>query len=505
MENFKKLPYSLVDIRFYDSIAALDFYGGNIFPHQGFVVFGGNNPHFNIRQGRIGHDIPYPRFPVRLRQALVDVYKNQRVGVVLQKPDYAVLVPDNVGLKFLLNEFKDYFILNHRRRVEKKNFLSQKIRQIAIAHRNMVSQNRMKYKLHFFIILTVCILGSCTQSPPAQSEFVLGTVCTVNLYRYGSSPVYGKIFSRLKELEGMFSANSANSILSVINAAAGIEPVPAGEDLIRVLERALYFARVSGGAFDPTIGPLVRLWGIGTENAGVPGDREIEEALSLVNWRDVHLDRERGMVFLARPGMALDLGAIANGYAADEVVKIIAAAGIPFAVIDLGGNIYAYGEKEENRPWRIGIQNPLEPRGIYLGVLEWQKADPKDPPDRDRRTAYAWSGRTVDPLADKTVVTSGIYERFFEYAGRNYHHILSTQDGYPAETGLLSVTVIAENSMDADALSTAAFALGWEKGSALIKAQGAEAVFVLADKRIRCSPGAAAVFTLSDTSYSLAE
>jgi thiamine biosynthesis lipoprotein len=363
----------------------------------------------------------------------------------------------------------------------------------------------MKYKLSFLIILAAGVLGSCTRSPPARSEFVLGTVCTINLYRYGSSPVYGKLFSRLRELEGMLNANSADSALAAINAAAGIEPVPAGEDLLRVLERALYFARASGGAFDPTIGPLVRLWGIGTEKAGVPEDGEIEEALSLVDWRDVRLDRERGTVFLTRPGMALDLGAIAKGYAADEAVKIIAAANIPFAVIDLGGNIYAYGEKEGNRPWRIGIQDPLEPRGVYLGVLERRHADPKDPPDRGRPAAYTGSGGRPDPLADKSVVTSGIYERFFEYAGRNYHHILSTRNGYPAVTGLLSVTVIAENSMDADALSTAAFALGWEAGSALIKAQGAEAVFVLADKRIRCSPGAAAVFTLSDTGYTLAE
>ncbi|MDR2028910.1 MAG: FAD:protein FMN transferase [Treponema sp.] len=356
--------------------------------------------------------------------------------------------------------------------------------------------------MRFFIIAAVCILESCTQAPPAQSEFVLGTVCTINLYRYGSSLVYGKVFSRLRELEGMLSASSADSVLAAVNAAAGIEPVPAGEDLIRVLERALYFARTSGGAFDPTIGPLVRLWGIGTEKARVPGDEEIQEALSLVNWRDVRLDRERGTVFLTWPGMALDLGAIAKGYAADEAVKIIAAAGIPLAVIDLGGNIYAYGEKEENRPWRIGIQSPLEPRGVYLGVLERQGPLQKKPGRGEGRAGYAG---TPDPLANKTVVTSGIYERFFEYAGWNYHHILSTQNGYPAETGLLSVTVIAENSMDADALSTAAFALGWEKGSALVREQGAEAVFVFADKRIRCSPGAAAVFTLSDTGYRLAE
>ncbi|MDR1374113.1 MAG: FAD:protein FMN transferase [Treponema sp.] len=363
----------------------------------------------------------------------------------------------------------------------------------------------MKYKLCFFAPLMLCVLGGCTQAPPAQSEFVLGTVCTINLYQYGSSRLYGKLFSRLRELEGIFSANSADSVLAAVNAAAGVEPVPAGEDLVRVLERALYFAQASGGAFDPSIGPLVKLWGIGTETAGVPADEAIEKALGLVNWRDIRLDREGGTVFLARPGMALDLGAIAKGYAADETVKLIADAGVPLAMIDLGGNIYVHGEKKGNRPWRIGIQNPLEPRGAYLGVLERQNPAPPRPPRGGGPAAYAGSRNAADPLANKTVVTSGIYERFFTDAGRNYHHILSAGDGYPAETGLLSVTVIAENSMDADALSTAAFALGWERGAALVKAQGAEAVFVLADRRIRCSAGAAAVFSLSDTSYRLAE
>jgi thiamine biosynthesis lipoprotein len=351
----------------------------------------------------------------------------------------------------------------------------------------MVSQKRMKYKINLCAILAVCVLGSCTRTLPAQSEFVLGTVCTVNLYRYGSSRIYGNIFSRLRELEGILSANSADSALSAVNAAAGIGPVPVGEDLLRVLERALSFARASGGAFDPSIGPLVKLWGIGTDGARVPENGEIEAALSLVNWREVLVDRDKGTVFLPRPGMALDLGAIAKGYAADEAVKIIAAAGIPLAMVDLGGNIYAYGEKEQNQPWRIGIQSPLEPRGIYLGVVELQRPEPAGPPVK------------------RTVVTSGIYERFFEDAGRNYHHILSTRNGYPAETGLLSVTVIADNSMDADALSTAAFALGWEEGAALVRTAGAEAVFVLADRSIRRSAGAAAIFTLADDGYSLAD
>jgi thiamine biosynthesis lipoprotein len=153
---------------------------------------------------------------------------------------------------------------------------------------------------------------------------------------------------------------------------------------------------------------------------------------------------------------------------------LIKAAGLPRAIIDLGGNIFAYGEKRRGQSWRIGIQNPLEERGSYMAILE---------------------------VRNRSVVTSGIYERFFDAGGKRYHHIFSTKTGYPVDTGLLSVTIIAENSTDADALSTAAFALG---GEALVESMGAEAVLVSADKRVHCTPGAASILTLTDPAYRLA-
>jgi thiamine biosynthesis lipoprotein len=174
--------------------------------------------------------------------------------------------------------------------------------------------------------------------------------------------------------------------------------------------------------------------------------------------------------------MALDLGAIAKGYAADEAARIIAAAGIPLGIIDLGGNIFAYGEKAGGGAWRIGIQDPLADRGSYLGFMD---------------------------VRNKTVVTSGVYERFFETGGKRYHHILSTDTGRPAGTGLLSVTIIADHSIDADALSTAAFVLGYEAGAALAEAENAGAVFVFEDKSVRTAGDAAAAFTLSNGAYRL--
>jgi thiamine biosynthesis lipoprotein len=251
-----------------------------------------------------------------------------------------------------------------------------------------------------------------------------------------------------------------------------------------VLERARYFAEISGGAFDPTVGPLVKLWDIGSDTAVVPNMGEIAGALKLINWQDLILDHTRGTAFLSRPDMALDLGAIAKGYAADELADILREADIPGAIIELGGNIYAFGSRAPEkagaaaRPWRIGIQDPLSERGVYALVAE---------------------------LWDCSVVTSGVYERFFLYNGKRYHHILDTVTGFPVENGLLSVTVIAPSSMDADALSTTLFALGYEKGRVLAEREGAEAIFIFEDKTIRGTGELNGLFKLSDNSFRFIE
>jgi len=326
--------------------------------------------------------------------------------------------------------------------------------------------------LFLFFILTI---SSCARTESSRAEFALGTVCQITLFDRANERVYQNVFARIREIENLMSVNIPGSDVSRVNAAAGIEPVQVREDVYAVIERALYFAEISGGAFDPSVGLLVSLWGIGGDNPRVPKREEIDEALSLTNWRDIELDPVTRSVFLKRRGMALDLGAIAKGYAADEVAVIIKKSGIERAIIDLGGNIVILGENKDKRPWRVGIQNPLEKHGVYMGVLQ---------------------------ITEQTVVTSALNERFFEEDGRRYHHILSTSDGYPAENGLLSVTIIAHNSMDADAISTTVFVLGYERGKELIESMpGTEAVFILNDSNVRITQGAN--FTLTDQTFSL--
>jgi thiamine biosynthesis lipoprotein len=309
---------------------------------------------------------------------------------------------------------------------------------------------------------------------------VLGTFCRIDLYESGSPRLYNRLFARLAELDRILSANRDDSELSALNRNAALKAVPLSPELRTVLERALFFAEASGGALDPTVGPLVKLWDIGAKNPRVPSEDEIQAALDMVNWRDLELQADGGAL-LRRPGMAIDLGAIAKGYAADELVKILKETKVPRALIDLGGNIYVWGGKKDNTPWRIGIQNPLDDRGSYVGIVETQSI---------------------------SMVTSGVYERFF--TGQDavrYHHIFALpgtgagKPGYPVSNGLLSVTVAAASSMDADALSTACFSLGYEKGRALAEAAGAKAVFIFADKTIRGSAGALDAFTLMDKSF----
>ncbi|GHV51779.1 FAD:protein FMN transferase [Spirochaetia bacterium] len=330
--------------------------------------------------------------------------------------------------------------------------------------------------LFFFLVN----LSSCSQSIPAQAELVLGTICSVNLFEGGTQKRYAAIFARLREIEDVMSANMAGTDLDRINRNAGIAPVEVDPELIAVLEQALYYAEASDGAFDPTVGPLVKLWGIGSDNARVPAQGEIDSALALIDRRDLIIDRAAGTAFLRRPGMALDLGAIAKGYAADEAVRLAEQNGVKRALIDLGGNIFAYGARAPggSEPWRIGIQDPRDARGAYIGVLRG---------------------------INKSVVTSGIYERYFEDDnGIHYHHLLSTHDGYPVNSGLLSVTIIADHSIDADGLSTSAFTLGYERGRALVESvPGADAIFIFEDLGVRLTAGAAETFTLSNTEYYL--
>ncbi len=320
------------------------------------------------------------------------------------------------------------------------------------------------------------LAGACAPRAMDRTELALGTVCSIRVLDGASDAALDAAFARLREIEATMSANAAGTVVDAVNRAAGAGPVPAPSDLRALARRALELAAASGGAFDPTVGPLVALWGIGFDTERVPAPEEIAAALPLVDRRGLVVDEAAGTLALARAGMRLDLGGIAKGYAADEVARILTEGGVKAAVIDLGGNVKVVGRKPDRKPWRVGIQNPFSDRGERLGLATLP--------------------------GGYTVVTSGVYERHFSGAdGVEYHHLLDPATGYPAGGGLVSVTVIAESSMDADGLSTALFVLGPERGFALAESYGVGAVFVRADKGVLMNERARAVFELESGEF----
>lgn len=310
------------------------------------------------------------------------------------------------------------------------------------------------------ITLTSCS-GKTVIKEYSRADAVLGTVCTVRILtekpEAEALSILKAVFTELKRLENIFNANgnshnaentSDMSELEKVNNLAGIKPVEISDELYVLVKTALFFAEKTDGAFNPAIGPLVKLWNIGFDNqefdgkkkSRVPTQDEIKSVLPLLNYRDIIL--QKNTIFLQKKGMRLDLGGIAKGYAADKTAEMLKKAGITKALIDLGGNISTLGTNKKNEHWKIGIRNP------NIGKTN--------------------SVMTV-ALSNTSLVTSGNYERNFKENGMLYHHILDGKTGYPVKTNLNAVSITCEKSVYADALSTASFVLGIEKTQLLLQ------------------------------------
>ncbi|RKD21568.1 thiamine biosynthesis lipoprotein [Caminicella sporogenes DSM 14501] len=350
-------------------------------------------------------------------------------------------------------------------------------------------KNYNKYKKNFMILLsiflTLIIFSSCTINKinsniqlTSRTGFFLGTVVTIKLYdNKNTENILDLAFDKIKEIEKKMTINAENSEVIKINSFAGKNFVKVSNDTFYVIKKGKSYSQLSKGRFDISIGPIVKLWNIGTENARVPSQSEINSKLDLVNYNDIILDESKKSIMLKKEGMILDLGGIAKGYAADTIVEILKKHNIKSAIIDLGGNIFAYGNKPDGSKWNIAIQNPFSSRGNYIGIVS---------------------------VKNKAVVTSGIYERFLEKNGKRYHHILDPKTGYPVENNLASVSIIADKSIDADSLSTSAFALGLEKGLDFIEhIKNTEAIFVTKNSKIYITSGLKNNFKLSNNEFNL--
>lgn len=326
---------------------------------------------------------------------------------------------------------------------------------------------KKKYRISLIaVIALVSILLGCSNKiskPIEKTEYTLGTICTIKVYDGNSEEAITKAFTRIKDIENKMSVNKSGTELDKVSDNAGKDFVKVSDDTFYVLKKGKYYSEQSGGVFDITIGPLVKLWGIGTDNAKVPTKEEIDSKKALINYKNLLLDENDKKVMLNKAGMSLDLGGIAKGYAADEAARILKENGVNHAIINLGGNILALNDNPDGHPWRIGVQNPFEPRGEALGTVE---------------------------VTNKTVVTSGIYERYVEKNGIKYHHILNPFTGYPMDNSLASVTLITNVSIDADAMTKNIFYKGIEKGPEYVKTiPGVEAIFVTKNKEVYVTEG----------------
>jgi thiamine biosynthesis lipoprotein len=331
------------------------------------------------------------------------------------------------------------------------------------------------------IALSSALLQGCSAAngqPMEETRFLLGTVCSIKIYDHQSQEVLTEAFDRVASIEDKMSANKEGTEVAAIASEAGKGYVKVSDDTYYVIEKGLEYSKKSAGVFDISIGPLVKLWGIGTDAARVPAQEEIDSKKSLVNYRDVLLNKDDKSVMLKQEGMTLDLGGIAKGYAADEAARILRENGVEHAIINLGGNVIAINGNINGNGWNIGIQNPLETRGEIVGSIS---------------------------VTDKTVVTSGIYERYLEVEGVRYHHILNPFTGYPMESGLASVTVITDSSIDADAMTKNLFYRGVEDGLKYLKENNpeVEAIFITKDKKIYVTEGLRAGINVTNTEYKL--
>ncbi len=302
--------------------------------------------------------------------------------------------------------------------------------------------------------------------PLSATAFKLNTVVKITLYDSQDQTVLDHCLELCDEYEKIFSRTRTDSELYKLNHRE-LSPVPGTEntykisdDLAELLSTGLSYSAQSQGAFQIAIAPLTDLWDFTAEDPVVPEEASIKEAAALCSSENIVLEGQE--ITLPDPNTAFDLGAVAKGYIADRLKEYLLSQNVQHAIIDLGGNVLCIGGKSESIPFHIGIQKPFADRSETIAVMD---------------------------ITDQSVVSSGVYERYFEQNGTLYHHILDPSTGYPYHNGLISVTVISDRSVDGDALSTVCFSLGLEKGLAYAQSQNVHAVFITEDYSVHYTEG----------------
>lgn len=312
-----------------------------------------------------------------------------------------------------------------------------------------------------FIIITYASCGG-KSSVVSKEGYYMDTICRISVYdmkgmsEKKAKRVIGEAFDLCGEYESLISVSAESSDIYRINHAKGL-PVECDPRTIEVIRMGIEDGDLSGGKFDITIGKVTALWDFHAEKPRVPGRDEIEKALSTVDYHNIVIEGNR--VTLKNPESEIDLGGVGKGYIGDRAADFLKSKGVTDAIVDFGGNIIAIGDKNGQK-FKVGVEKPYSERSEIVGYFE---------------------------AGNKTLVTSGVYERYFEAGGKKYHHIIDVDTGYPADTDVVSVTIEAPIgcSGKSDGLSTVCLLLGSREGLKLVESMdGVEALFQTKDGKL---------------------
>ena len=325
------------------------------------------------------------------------------------------------------------------------------------------------------LMFAVCLvfLSGCSSRPAEGQTWAYDTLCTATVW--GGTDASAVFSSAAAEGQKLLSEDGQKQYTASYDG----ETVPISPDLFKILNQAGILYTLTDGVFDLTVAPMSALWNVNTATQP-PSNLAIQETLDLVKFS--LLTFTESTLTFEKAGMGIDIGSVGKGYGADYTVTALKNAGATAGIISFGGNVALFGTKDGN-PFRVGIRDPKGEASEYFGVVT---------------------------ATDTSIVTSGAYERYFEYTGTVYHHLLDATNGYPRKSDLLSVTVLCDDGAQADMMSTALWLMGSEKGWALYetlqKTEGflpSEVIFVLEDHTVRVSDGIAEHFTLTSDEYTL--
>ncbi len=329
----------------------------------------------------------------------------------------------------------------------------------------------MKLKFLIMSILSLAFISSCSEKEVSNKAFVLDTIITINIYdtnitQKEKNKLIEESIEICKDYEQKLSKTISNNEVYLLNNSNG-NSVTVSDNTLFLIKNSLYYSDLSDGAFDITVKPLIDLWDIKSENPTVPNYTDIKNALESVDYKNIEITNNSVTL---KNGSQIDFGGIAKGYISDKIKEYLLDNGCNSAVINLGGNVVTIGEQEDGSSWKVGLQKPFSSSGEVIAVIN---------------------------IIDKSVVTSGAYERYFEKDGKVYHHIIDPKTGYPSTQELNSVTIISDKSIDGDALSTSCFVLGLEKGMLLLEnIDNVDGIFINNNNEVFTTSGEGKTFSL---------